>query len=132
MAAMESSLRIGELARHAGVSVDTIRFYERLGVLPAADREPSGYRRFSADAVDRLRLTKSLQALGFTLAEVVDALRRLDAGDATCDSERWRFEQVLARIDANLAELRRVRRDVVAVLERSHSGHCQLCDGRFR
>jgi DNA-binding transcriptional MerR regulator len=129
---MTDSLRIGELARQAGVTVDTIRFYERRGVLPVADREPSGYRRFGAEAVERLQLTKSLQALGFTLDEIVDALASLDAGDATCASERWRFEQVLQRIDANLAELRRVRRDVVEVLERSHSGHCEVCDGRFR
>jgi DNA-binding transcriptional MerR regulator len=124
-------LKIGQVARDAGVTVDTVRFYERRGVLPPPERQPSGYRTYTADAVERIRLTKSLQALGFTLDEVVDALGRLDTGDATCASERWRFEQVLARIDAKLAELRRVRRDVVAVLETSHSGHCNVCDGRF-
>jgi len=127
-----TSLKIGEVARRAGVSVDAVRFYERRGVLPVAERRPSGYRSYTDETVERIRLTKSLQALGFTLEEVVDALGRLDTGDATCASERWRFEQVLERIDAKLAELRRVRRDVVAVLESSHAGHCTVCDGRLR
>jgi DNA-binding transcriptional MerR regulator len=125
-------LKIGEVARRAGVTVDAIRFYERRGVLPPAKRQPSGYRSYTDETVERIRLTKSLQALGFTLEEVVSALGRLDAGDATCASERWRFEQVLDRIDAKLAELGRVRRDVVKVLEASHAGHCEVCDGRFR
>jgi DNA-binding transcriptional MerR regulator len=127
-----TSLRIGEVARRAGVTVDAVRFYERRGVLPPAQRQPSGYRSYTDATVERIRLTKALQALGFTLEEVVDALGRLDAGDATCASERWRFEQVLDRIDTKLAELRRVRRDVVRVLESTHSGHCEICDGRFR
>jgi DNA-binding transcriptional MerR regulator len=127
-----TSLKIGEVAREAGVTVDAVRFYERRGVLPPAERQPSGYRSYTAETVERIRLTKSLQALGFTLDEVVDALGRLDTGDATCASERWRFEQVLERIDTKMAELRRVRRAVVGVLEASHAGRCQVCDGRFR
>jgi DNA-binding transcriptional MerR regulator len=127
-----ASLKIGDVARDAGVTVDAIRFYERRGVLPPAPRESSGYRTYTADAVERIRLTKALQALGFTLEEIVDALRSFETGDATCASERWRFEQVLERIDARLAELRRVRKDVVRVLEQSHAGHCEICDGRFR
>jgi DNA-binding transcriptional MerR regulator len=127
-----ASLKIGEVARRAGVTVDAVRFYERRGVLPAAERQPSGYRSYTEETIDRIRLTKSLQALGFTLEEVVDALGRLDTGDVTCASERWRFEQVLERVDAKLSELRRVRRDVVRVLEASHAGQCEICDGRFR
>ena len=124
-------MKIGELAHEAGVTVDTVRFYERRGVLPTPEREPSGYRRYPPDAAERLRLTKSMQALGFTLDEVVDTLQTLDDGEATCASERWRLEQVLERIDAKLAELRRVRKDVVDVLELSHAGHCAVCGGKY-
>jgi len=126
-----TKLRIGQVAQRAGVSVDTVRFYERRGVLPPAERAPSGYRSYTADVVERIQLTKTLQALGFTLGEIIDALRSLDAGDATCTSERWRFEQVLHRIDTKLAELQNVRREVVSLLEMSHRGHCSVCDGRF-
>ena len=123
------SRKIGQVARDAGVTVDTVRFYERRGVIPPPQREPSGYRRYTDDTAERIRLTKSLQALGFTLDEVVDALRSFDAGEATCETERWRFERVLERIDAKLAELHRVRQDVVDALESSHAGRCPVCQG---
>lgn len=122
-------MKIGEVARDAGVTVDTVRFYERRGVLPEPQRQPSGYRSYTEGAAPRIRLARSLQALGFTLDEVVDALRSLDTGEATCESERWRFERVLDRIDARLAELRRVRQDVVDVLDQTHAGRCALCRG---
>ena len=119
-------MKIGEVAKAAGVSVDTVRFYERRGVLPAADRRPSGYRAFADSAVERIRLAKSLQELGFTLDEVIDALRSHDAGDATCESERWRLEAVLDRIDAKIAELRRVRRTTQGALRDCEGGRCRL------
>src|SRR2546423_14774756 len=72
------AMKIGQVARDAGVTVDTVRFYERRGVLPVPEREISGYRRYAEDAADRIRLAKSLQALGFTLSEVVDSLAGLD------------------------------------------------------
>ena len=71
-------MKIGEVAKAAGVTVDTVRFYERRGVLPAADRKPSGYRVFTESTVERIQLAKSLQELGCTLDEVIDALRSHD------------------------------------------------------
>ncbi|MFC4120787.1 MerR family transcriptional regulator [Nonomuraea zeae] len=119
-------MKIGEVAREAGVSVDTVRFYERRGVLPAARRRPSGYRIFGAAAVERIRTARGLQELGFTLDEVVDALRAHDTGGATCDGERWRLEAVVARIDARIADLERVRRNAVASLDDCRAGRCRL------
>lgn len=123
-------MKIGQVARDAGVTVDTVRFYERRGVLPVPDREPSGYRSYSVDAADRIRLTKSLQALGFTLDEVVDAVHSLDEGEATCANQRWRLEKVRERIDAKLAHLREIRDNVTDALEASHAGQCPFCDTR--
>jgi DNA-binding transcriptional MerR regulator len=122
-------VKIGQVARAAGVSVDTVRFYERRGVLPAAPRRPSGYRVFDGSAVDRIRSAKALQELGFTLEEVVDALRAHDAGDATCDSERWRLEAVVDRLDARIAELTSARRGALESLEDCRSGRCRLVGG---
>ena len=119
-------MKIGEVAREAGVSVDTVRFYERRGVLPAAARRPSGYRAFDESTVERIRLARSLRQLGFTLDEVVDALRAHDAGGATCASERWRLEAVVDRIDVRIAELRRTRRGTVRAIEDCRSGRCRL------
>lgn len=119
-------MKIGEVARAAAVSVDTVRFYERRGVLPPADRRPSGYREFPASAADRIRSAKALQDLGFTLDEVVDALRAHDTGDATCESERWRLEAVVARLDARIAALQRVRDSAEENLAACRAGCCRL------
>ena len=119
-------MKIGQLARQAGVSVDTVRFYERRGVLPEPERRASGYRVYSASTVERLRMARQLQGLGLTLDEVVDALHAHDGGVATCESERWRLEVVVDRIDTRLAELRRVRANTVKALAECTDGRCRL------
>lgn len=122
-------MKIGQVAQQAGVSVDTVRFYERRGVLPAARRRPSGYRVFSTSTVERIRTARALQDMGFTLDEVIDALHAHDAGGATCESERWRLEAVVDRIDARIADLRRARRHALSTLEDCRTGQCQLTPG---
>ena len=119
-------MKIGQVAQEAGVSVDTVRFYERRGVLPAAQRRPSGYRMFNESAVKRIQTAKALQELGFTLDEVIDALHTHDAGGATCERERWRLEAVVERIDAKIAELKRARRNALESLEDCRAGRCRL------
>jgi MerR family transcriptional regulator, copper efflux regulator len=119
-------MRIGEVAHQAGVSIDTVRFYERVGVLPLPARTPSGYRDYTADTVERIQLTRELQAVGFTLADAVDALAAHDAGGATCESEQWRLEAALNRVDAKLTELRALRRRIVQAQEACASGHCRF------
>ncbi|QFY10729.1 MerR family DNA-binding transcriptional regulator [Nonomuraea phyllanthi] len=119
-------MKIGQVAREAGVSVDTVRFYERRGVLPPAGRRPSGYREFAGSAPGRIRAAKALQDLGFTLDEIVDALRAHDEGGATCAGERWRLEAVVTRLDTRIAELQRVRREAARAVEDCEAGRCRL------
>jgi DNA-binding transcriptional MerR regulator len=119
-------MKIGEVATRAGVSVDTVRFYERVGVLPAPERTGSGYRDYAAGTVERIQLTRRLQAIGFTLADASDALAAHDAGDATCESERWRLQAVLDRVDAQLAELTMLRDRIVAAQEACVAGDCMF------
>jgi DNA-binding transcriptional MerR regulator len=121
-------VKIGQLAYAAGVTVDTVRFYERRGVLPQPDRLPSGYRVYTAATVERIRLARTLQALGFTLDEVIDALHASDAGTATCAGERWRLEGVLVRIDRQIEHLAAVRENVRDVLADCDAGHCRFVD----
>jgi DNA-binding transcriptional MerR regulator len=97
-------MKIGQVATAAEVSVDTVRFYERRGVLPEPRRRPSGYREYSSSSVERIRMAKLLQQLGFTLEEIIDCLHAHDAGNATCEGEMWRLDAVLGRIDARIAE----------------------------
>ena len=123
-------MKIGEMARQAGVTIDTVRFYERRGVLPAPDRLPSGYRVYDTAAVERVRFARELQSLGFTLDEVVDALHTYDAEDPTCADQRWRLERALDRIDQKIAELRETRAEGIAVLDDCTDGHCRFEERR--
>jgi DNA-binding transcriptional MerR regulator len=119
-------MKIGEIARQAGVTVDTVRFYERVGVLPAPARTESGYRDYDPGTVARIKLTRELQAIGFTLADATDALAAHDAGGATCESERWRLDAALARVDAKLAELNALRARIVQAQDACAGGRCIL------
>jgi DNA-binding transcriptional MerR regulator len=123
-------VKIGELAREAGVTVDTVRFYERRGVLPQPARSPSGYRMYTPTAIERIKLAKQLQALGLTLDEIIDALHAADSGTMTCASERWRLERVITQIDAQIAQLQAVRSNVLDVLAECDSGRCRFADSR--
>ena len=119
-------MRIGEVADQARVTVDTVRYYERRGLLTRAERSPSGYRDFDAAAVERLDLIRRLQGIGLTIAEIRDALGAHDIGGATCDSERWRIEAVRERVDTKISELTALRVRVDAVLTACATGECSL------
>ena len=117
-------MKIGEVATQAGVTVDTVRFYERVGVLPLPARTESGYRDYEPDTVERIQFTRELQGLGFTLNDAVDALAAHDAGGATCESEQWRLQAVLERVDAKLAELTALRGRIVDAQQACADGSC--------
>jgi DNA-binding transcriptional MerR regulator len=119
-------MKIGDFAAAVGVSIDAVRFYERRGVLRPAARTAGGYRTFVQRDVERIRLARQLQQLGFTIDEVVDALAAHDGDGATCTSERWRLEQVKSRIDAQMGALKHTRRLIEEALAACDAGRCQL------
>ena len=119
-------MKIGQVAADAGITVDTVRFYERRGVLPAPTRRSSGYREYTPSTVERIRMARALQTLGFTLDEVIEALGAHDSGTATCASELWRLEAVLDRIDTKIAELRRTRGAITTTMAECRSGRCRF------
>lgn len=121
-------LKIGVVAEQSGVSIDTIRYYERRGLLIPAQRLPSGYRVYRGSTVTRVRLARRLQALGMTLEEIAAGLRAHDETNATCESERWRLEVVRDRITAKLEELNAVQGALESVLARCAAGNCELRD----
>lgn len=122
----EQLWKIGHVADRAGVSVDTVRYYERRGLVTPAHRAGSGYRYYRPGAVDQILLTRRLQALGMTLDEVAQALQAHDTHGGTCASQRWRLEVVRERIATQLAELTAVLHDVDAALAACASGNCAL------
>ncbi|MFF0547259.1 MerR family transcriptional regulator [Nocardia thailandica] len=113
-----TGLRSSQLADAAGVNIQTLRYYERRGLLAAPERTLGGHRLYPADAVTVLRVIKAAQRLGFTLEEVAELLegtrvgarRRADAG------LRARVRVKLAEVDAKLAELTAVRDTLTAAL----------------
>ncbi len=102
-------MRSGQVAAAAGVTVETLRYYERRGVLRAPARRPSGYRDYGADAVGVVRFVKRAQALGFTLAEVETLLQLAAGGPDDCDAVQALATAKLADVDRRLARLRALR-----------------------
>lgn len=113
------NLSIGKLAAAAGVGVDTVRFYERAGLLKKPARTPSGYRKYAAADAERLRFVRRAKALGFSLDEVAELLRLNDGGGRR-SSVRALAERRLAEIDRRLAELSRVRKTLRHLVHHCH------------
>ncbi|BBA35795.1 transcriptional regulator, MerR family [Methylocaldum marinum] len=113
-------LTIGKVAARAGISIDTVRFYERSGLLKKADRTEAGYRLYAADDVNRLKFIRRAKALGFSLEEVAELLA-LNDGVGERSAVRAIAERRLAELEQKIAELDRVRRTL--------AGLVQACDG---
>ena len=99
----------GQLARAAGVNVETLRFYERRGLLAKPARTPSGHRRYQQEALELLQLIRRAQELGFSLPDIADLLEAMDDPDADCGDVCAVVQEKLAHVDSLLAQLR-VRR----------------------
>lgn len=126
----KTNFRSAELAKLAGVSTDTLRHYERKGVLKAPRRSRNGYREYAAEALDRVLLVRRALAVGFTLDELARILKERDQGRAPCREVRELARSKLAEIEERLQEMKRVRdelratiKDWDARLTRTHNGN---------
>lgn len=117
MQAQKQRYLIGELATTAGVKADTVRFYERTGLLPAAARTDAGYRTYNEQSLQRLRFIKKAQALGFTLDEVRRILL-MRGGQETCQCVIGMAEATLSETDLKLKQLRAFRKGLANNLAR--------------
>jgi len=104
-----AALTIGAVARRAGVGVETVRFYERRGLLRRPPRPGSGFRTYPEEIVARLRFIRQAQVLGFTLKEIGDLLALRVAPGTDCAAVRTRAAAKLADVEGRLAELERIR-----------------------
>lgn len=107
-----AAMTIGKLAKSSGVGVETIRYYERSGFLPQAERLPSGYRVYNYEAVNRVRFIKEAQALGFTLSEITELFGLTDDPDADCATVNKRAQIKLTEIDAKIRKLKSMRKSL--------------------
>ena len=115
-----SELTIGSLADEAGVNVETIRYYQRRGLMPEPDKPAQGYRRYDATTVKRVRFIKRAQALGFTLEEI-GGLLKLDEAHA-CAETRELASHKLQTIETTLADLVAMRKALTALLCQCDAG----------
>ena len=109
-------MRIGQLAQKTGVSADTIRYYERIGLMPSPDRTDGGYREYPSGAANRLRLIRNAIQLGFPLKEIVKVLRIRDAGGAPCRQVRDYAARLVTETERRIIELRRERKAMLAMI----------------
>jgi redox-sensitive transcriptional activator SoxR len=109
-------VRVGEVAERAGVNVETLRYYERRGLLPEPERAPSGHRRYDEETVRFLRAIKEAQAVGFTLAEIAEYLGAARRSGSPSEALRVRMAAKIDEIDSRIAGLRRMRDELAHVV----------------
>ena len=120
-------MRIGQVAAAAGVGVETLRYYERRGLLPNPPCTGSGYRAYGGGAVARVRFIRRAQDLGFTLAEIGDLLALRDDQDINCAHVRKRANSKIAQVDGKVRDLLAIRDRLVALVERCREGESSTC-----
>ena len=112
---------IGVLAQRTGLSTQTIRYYESIGVLPAPSRTPSGYRDYSPEACDRLHFVRSAQAVGLTLGEIREILAYRDRGEMPCAHVLELIRRRASHVDEQIAQLERMRTELRRLERRARS-----------
>lgn len=111
---------IGEVAAITGVDSQTIRFYERQGLVPRPHREPNGYRRYENAAIGRLQFVRAAQGAGLTLAEIAGILRLRDAGRTPCTHVSLLLDLKLDDVRARQRELATLAAELEQLIEASH------------
>lgn len=122
-------MKIGELSRLTGKSVAALRYYEQSGLLPEPQRTEGGYRDYPTGTVERVRFIHRAKERGFSLREIAAVLAALDQGQTPCESVAKASDKKVARLDRQIAKLRKRRDGLVQVVRLWRSG--LLEDGAF-
>ena len=117
-------LRVAELAALVGLTPDTIRYYEKAGILPEPTRSPAGYRQYDENVVERLHFIQGSQRLGLKLADIRDLLAIRDTGECPCEPAEQLLTRRLAEVDAEIARLTALRTEMAAMREALPSQDC--------
>ena len=129
------ALKIGDVAQQSGVGIETLRFYEKSGLLDAPSRTNSGYRLYDRDVLARLDFIKRAQLLGFSLDEIKRIIAHKHAGQSPCSEVRDVVRQRLEELDQRMREMKRYRNELAAALKEwdelgDVAGHvCGLIEG---
>src|SRR5499425_2399620 len=128
-------IAIGQLSKHTGTNVETIRYYERVGLLAAPARSSGGYRLYRTEHLKRLNFVRRARALGFSIGEVRTLLRLADERKRPCVQVRVVAEAHLKDVRAKIADLRRMERVLKATVARCAEGrqsNCPVIEALYR
>ena len=120
-------LSISQVAKEAGVNIETVRYYERLGLIPEQPRTDSGYRIFSTEVVQRIRFIKRSQDLGFTLAEIQELLALTESEGCTCGEVRQFTSQKLEEVESKIRDLENIKSVLQNLLSKCGEGTINTC-----
>ena len=115
------TLTVGKLAGEAGVNLETVRYYERTGLMPRPTRTDSGYRQYDGEDLLRLRFIKKAQGLGFTLKEIKELLSLRVDGRTSCQKVQKLAETKVQAIESKIRDLQRMKRTLTKLLTACHS-----------
>lgn len=126
----EEPMTRSEVADEAGINPETLRYYERKGIIPNPPRSAAGYRQYDASYVQRLRFIQRAQELGFTLAEIKDLLALRIDEDRSCEDVRRHAAKKKADVEEKLRDLRRIRDALDTLIttcrEEEPTGECPI------
>ncbi len=131
-ASEDGVLTIGQIAAAADVNVETLRYYERRGLLPPTGRTASGYRQYSAESVRRLRFIRHAQDLGFSLEEIRDLLALRVRNGASCNAVAQKTRSKIQIVEQRIGHLQRMKRTLeglaTACAARRTTEHCPILE----
>ncbi len=126
---MPTTLTIGRLANAAEVNLETIRYYQRIGLLVEPAKPQEGYRKYPSEYITRIQFIKRAQQLGFKLVEIAELLQM---GDGHCGDVRLRAEQKRQQINQQIRDLENLRATLDTLIDNCHrgsdSGHCPIIE----
>jgi MerR family mercuric resistance operon transcriptional regulator len=126
------TLRIGQLAERARVNVQTVRFYERRGLIAEPERTAAGYRRYPPDVVRRIRFIKRAQDIGFSLSEIMELLDLRARSPVACEAVERKAREKIALVATKISELERMKGALEALAAdcavQAPSGECPILE----
>lgn len=127
-----TNLTIGQLAKNAQVNVETVRYYERRGLMPEPPRRKSGYRQYSETDIARIRFIRRAKELGFSLNEVSELLSLRVDPETTCGDIKRRADAKMAEIEGKIQALRKMKKALARLVslcrERRSTGECPILE----
>ena len=128
-------MRIGELAQAVGCHIETVRYYEKVGLIPVSARKPNGYRDYSEKHLQYLRLVRRARSLGFSQNEIFELVRLIDIKDDSCDKVHEMVNKQIVALNQKLKEIKHIKKALTQLsiaCEQGNHNDCPALDELLR